>query len=162
QKTKAAKAAEARQLTTQDAVTPGDEIEQYRQIIKASEISPLGGLTKLILLVVSMVLLCLGFRLSFSWQTVLILLGVLTFHEGGQIWDILLFRRTPMARAIFLGLCAALLFGAGLFGVFGKAFIAFGAVLLMQFPAQIRQAKLVKALRRQYGSSLSSQSEETI
>ena len=238
------------------SAAPGvnEEIEQYRQTVKASEMSPVGSATKLLLLVVSMGLFCLAFRLSFSWKSVLILLGVLTFHEGGhllgmrifgyknlqmlylpflgavaiggkreyvapwkelivlflgplpgfflgvavlampffqkipighelglmlvglnifnlvpihpldggQIWDILLFRRSPIARAIFLGLCAAALFAAGCFGVFGKAFMVFGGLLLMQFPAQMRQAKLVSALRKQFGPSLSGQTEETI
>lgn len=241
--------------TSQRAATgPEEEIEQYRKFVKDSETAANGTWTKLVLLLISLLLLCLAFRLSFSWKTVLILLGVLTFHEGGhllgmrifgyknlqllflpflgavaiggkreyvapwkelvvlflgplpgffagiavltipllqknpalhelglmlvglnlfnlipvhpldggQIWDILLFRRTPIARAIFLGLGALLLFLAGFVGVFGKAFLVFGGVLLWQFPAQLRQAKLVGSLRKQYGGSLSQQNEETI
>ena len=234
--------------------TPKEETEQFLRIRKAGESSPQGVLTKLVLLVISMILLCLGFRLSFSWETVLILLGVLTFHEsghllgmrlfgyknlqllflpflgavaiggkkeyvapwkelvvlflgplpgvfiglvvmltpglqkihllhevgillvglnvfnlfpihpldGGQIWDILIFRRTPIARVLFLGGCALLLCIAGLSGAFGRAFLVFGGLLLMQIPSQFRQAKLISSLRKQYGASLSSQSEETI
>ena len=223
------------------------EVEYYRQISKHSGGPSFSGVTKTIMLVVSMVLFVLAFRLSFSWQTVLILLGVLTFHEGGhllgmrlfgyqnlqmlylpflgavaiagkrdyvapwkelvvlflgplpgfvigllilttpffaqlplrhetglmllslnlfnllpiypldggQIWDILLFRRMPFARVAFLGLSATALLLAGASHLFGSAFVIFGLSLLVQLPRQFRQARIMRTLGQQFGPSLS-------
>ena len=51
---------------------------------------------------------------------------------------------------------------AGVFGVFGSAFVILGVVLLLQIPNQIRQARMIHALRKQFGSPLSRQAEETL
>jgi len=248
--------ATVQKLASTSSATPSveEEIEQYRQITQQAESSPLGALTKLILLLLSMGLFLLAFRLSFSWETLLILMGVLTFHEGGhllgmrifgyknlqmlylpflgavaiggkreyvkpwqelvvlflgplpgfvigvfvlmhpifaelalrhelgfmlvglnlfnmvpihpldggQIWDILLFRRFPFGRVVFLGVGAIAMLSAGVFGVFGSAFVLLGVVLLVQLPNQIRQARMIHALRKQFGSPLSHQAEETL
>ena len=85
-----------------------NEVEYYRQISKHSSGLFVSGVTKTIMLVVSMVLFVLAFRLSFSWQTVLILLGVLTFHEGGHLLGMRLFgyQNLQMLYLPFLGAVA--------------------------------------------------------
>jgi Zn-dependent protease len=231
-----------------------EEIEDYRKHTKASELSKAGAMTKLLMLVISMALFVFAFRLSLSWTTLLILLGVLTFHEGGhllgmrifgyknlqmlylpflgavaiggkrenvkpwqelvvlflgpvpgfvlglcvlmspfferlparhelglillvlnlfnmlpihpldggQIWDILLFRRFPFARVVFLGLSAVALLAAGVIGVFGLAFVALGVGLLLRLGNQITEAKIIRSLKKELGAPLSRHDEETL
>ena len=232
-----------------------EEVEDYEKITRQSANGSMGATTKLIMLVVSLGLFVMAFRMSVSWQTVFILLGVLSFHEGGhllgmrifgykglqmlylpflgavaiggkrnyvkpwqelvmlfmgplpglfiglflltdptlfqsfpahhqlvlmllvlnlfnllplhpldggQIWDIIMFRRFPFARVIFLGLGATALFVSGVTHLFGTGFVVFGALLLLQLPKQWRQAKLIGALNQEFGAPLSRQGEAAL
>lgn len=231
-----------------------EEVEEYLHNARLSQSISIGAVTKVILLLLSMGLFVAAFRMSLSWETLLILMAVLTFHEGGhllgmrifgyknlqmlylpflgavaiggkreyvkpwkeltmlfmgplpgfviglvvltnpafenlqirrelgimllvlnlfnllpihpldggQIWDILLFRRFPYGRVVFLGLGAVTLLLAGAGGLFGSAFVGFGVLLLLQLPNNIRQAKLIRSLRNQFGSPLCGQDEKSL
>jgi Zn-dependent protease len=232
----------------------GEEIDEFTQLARASENRRLGGPAKLLLLIGSLALFVIAFHMSLSWRTVFILLGVLSFHEGGhllgmrvfgykglqmlylpflgavaiggkreyvkpwqelvvlfmgplpglyiglfmishpvlmalparrqivlmlillnlfnllpihpldggQIWDILLFRRFPFGRVAFLGLGAVAIIVAGVEHYFGSAFIVFGTLLLLQIPRQVQQAKLITALKTEFAPPLSRQTEATL
>ena len=242
------------EASTSTVASVEEEIQQYRRTTKQGEIAKLGSGTKLLMLVFSMGLFVLAFRLSLSWRTLLILIGVLTFHEGGhllgmrifgyknlqmlylpflgavaiggkresvkpwqelvvlflgplpgfvlgllvatnsifehlparhelgmillglnvfnlipihpldggQIVDILLFRRFPFGRVVFMGLSAAALLAAGTLGLFGTAFMVLGGALLLQMGKQMRQARIICSLKKELGSPLSRHDEETL
>ena len=57
----------------------------YEKIQQFSQKRPLRGWGKLLLSLVSLVVFMLVFRLAFSWEVVLILVGVLLFHESGHL-----------------------------------------------------------------------------
>src|ERR1051325_4808565 len=97
-------------LEASGSATPGteEEIEDYRKNTKVSEVSKAGAMTKVFLLVISMTLFVFAFRLSLSWGTLLILLGVLTFHEGGHLLGMRIFgyKNLQMLSLPFLGAVA--------------------------------------------------------
>ena len=61
------------------------DVEAYRRMEAVSQVRSLGWISKTALFIGSVILFCLVFGIAFSWQTVLIILLVLLFHECGHL-----------------------------------------------------------------------------
>jgi Zn-dependent protease len=247
---------QATALAESEAGRPGidEEIARYYKLDAQTKISNNGAASKVIALVVTLALFLLAFHLAFSWQIVLLLLGVLTFHEGshllgmrifgyqnlrmlylpflgavaigakkdyvppwkelvilflgplpgfmlgllvmlnsalerlplrteiagmlifvnlfnlapvfpldgGQILDILLFRRFSYARVAFLGLSAIALILTAAFGILPYSFAVFGGLFIYQLRSQLQRAKVSHYLKQELGKPLAWQDERTL
>ncbi len=108
----------------------------------------------------------------------LFLLLPLHFFDGGQIWDILLFRRFPKARAAFYGSTPVAFLACAVALSHGKkflpakdahfmllvqvVFVICGLRLLAPLRAQWSQARAIDFLRKKFGSSLTTLDEDSL